>query len=71
MLGYGVMLIVFLFNSIIKLDMKRIDWNFFNKSEDNVFKLDNIFFYKGIFVIRYGIYLIGGGGFLYGVIGIG
>lgn len=71
MLGYGAMLIASPFNSTIKSDMKRIDWNPFNKSEDNVLKSDNISFYKGTFVFRYGTHSTGGGGFSYGIIGIG
>ena len=71
MMGYGSMLMASPFDSTLKSDMDRIGWNPFNTNEDKVLRSDNVSFYKGTMVIRYGTHSTSGGGFSYGIIGIG
>lgn len=69
MMGYGATLMAAPFNSIIKSDMERIHWNPFNNDASAVASSQDISFYKGVMVIRYGT--TGGGGFSLGIIGLG
>jgi len=69
MMGYGSMLMASPFDSTIKSDMDRIGWNPFNSDANAVAASNNVSFYNGVMVIRYGS--TGGGGFSFGVIGLG
>lgn len=71
MTTYGAMLMVSPFNSTIKSDMESIGWNPFNSNEAAVLASQNVSFYKGVMVIRYGNATTRGGGFSFGIIGIG
>ena len=66
---YGTMLAASPFSSTIKSDMNLIAWNPFNRDANAVASSNDISFYKGVFVFRYGS--SGGGGISFGIIGIG
>ncbi len=71
MMMYGAMVASSSLSSTIKSDMELINWNPFNNNESIVIESQNVSFYKGVMVIRYGdadtrVY----GGFSFGIIGI-
>jgi len=72
MTTYGAMLMASPFSSTIKSDMQLIGWNPFSSNETAVLASQNVSFYKGVLVIRYGdAVTTRGGGFSFGIIGIG
>jgi len=66
---YGAMLVASPFSSSVKSDMGLIKWNPFNNDAGAVASSNDISFYKGVFVFRYG--KSGGGGISFGIIGLG
>ena len=51
---YGAMLVASVFSSTIKSDMERISWNLYNDNEIAASQSNDISFYKGVFVYRFG-----------------
>ncbi len=51
---YGAMLIASVFSSTIKSDMELISWNPYNDDEYAASQSNDISFYKGVFVYRFG-----------------
>ena len=51
---YGAMLVASVFSSTIKSDMERISWNPYNDNEIASSQSNDISFYKGVFVYRFG-----------------
>lgn len=68
MTAYGTMLMATALNNEVKEDMKSIDWNPFNSDAQAAAAANNVSFYNGVFVFKYGSRLDGSG---ISMIGIG